>query len=140
MVGLLLLHSFTLYSNRMRKDETLKNILVIVTGLLVLAFIFKGENSINIYFLIASTVIGVLSLISNTLAQLIEKVWFKIGHVLGWINTRILLTIVFYVFLFPMSLIYKLTSKDGLNRKNPKNTVFETRDHWYTKDDLKNLW
>ena len=45
------------------------------------------------------------------------KFWMKIGHVLGWINSRVILSLVFLVVLLPIALIMKLFSYDPLRRK-----------------------
>lgn len=47
--------------------------------------------------------------------------WTKIGHVLGWINTRLLLGIVFYLVIAPIGMVLKLMGKDPLNRKFDKS-------------------
>ncbi len=47
----------------------------------------------------------------------IYTLWMKVGHVLGWINTRIILGVVFYVLVFPIGLVLKLFGKDPLKRK-----------------------
>lgn len=43
--------------------------------------------------------------------------WLKIGHVLGWINTRIILGVVFFVIFFPVALILRVLRKDPMARK-----------------------
>jgi len=43
--------------------------------------------------------------------------WMKFGHVMGWINTRIILGLVFYTVFFPIGLFMKLIGRDSLNRK-----------------------
>ena len=43
--------------------------------------------------------------------------WMKIGHVLGWINSRVILSLVFLLVLLPIALIMKLFSYDPLRRK-----------------------
>ena len=48
-------------------------------------------------------------------------VWTKVGHVLGWINTRLLLGIVFYLVIAPTGILLKLLGKDPLKRKYDKN-------------------
>tara|TARA_B100000524_G_scaffold215264_1_gene113001 strand:+ start:121 stop:516 length:396 start_codon:yes stop_codon:yes gene_type:complete len=45
------------------------------------------------------------------------KFWMKIGHVLGWINSRVILSLVFLLVLLPIALIMKLFSYDPLRRK-----------------------
>jgi len=48
--------------------------------------------------------------------------WMKIGHVIGWINTRIILCAIFYVLVLPMGLIMRLFGKDPMARKVDKST------------------
>ena len=45
------------------------------------------------------------------------KFWMKIGHVLGWINSKLILSLVFLLVLLPIALIMKLFSYDPLRRK-----------------------
>jgi hypothetical protein len=44
-------------------------------------------------------------------------VWMKLGHALGWINTRIILGLVFFVMFAPIALLLRLLGKDPLHRK-----------------------
>jgi hypothetical protein len=43
--------------------------------------------------------------------------WMFIGHVLGWINTRIILAIGFYGILMPVGVVMRLAGKDPMCRK-----------------------
>ena len=43
--------------------------------------------------------------------------WMKIGHGIGWVNTRIILGVLFYVLLLPMGLIMRLFGSDPMARK-----------------------
>jgi len=45
-----------------------------------------------------------------------QQVWMVIGHVLGWINTRIILGIVFYGLITPMGLVMRLFGWDSMRR------------------------
>ena len=47
----------------------------------------------------------------------VYTVWMKIGHAIGWVNTRIILGILFYVLVLPMGLIMRLFGKDPMARK-----------------------
>jgi len=47
----------------------------------------------------------------------IHKGWMTVGHVLGWINTRIILGVVFYVIVTPIGLVRRLMGKDPMGRK-----------------------
>lgn len=43
--------------------------------------------------------------------------WMKVGHVLGFINTRIILSIGFFLVFTPIGLIRRIMGKDSLHRK-----------------------
>ena len=48
---------------------------------------------------------------------LVFRVWMKIGGVLGWVNTRLLLGLVFYLMFFPLGLVMRLFGWDAMHRK-----------------------
>ena len=76
------------------------------------------------------------------LSRLIAWAWFKLAEVLGFINTRILLTAIFFIFLMPVAFLYRLRNKNMLDRRNGKQlkTLFKDRSHQYVADDLDNVW
>ena len=43
--------------------------------------------------------------------------WFRLARALGYVNARILLTVVFGLIFVPVSLIWRLTGKDPLGRR-----------------------
>ena len=47
--------------------------------------------------------------------------WMKIGHGIGWVNTRIILGVLFYVIVLPMGLIMRLFGKDPMARKRDES-------------------
>ena len=51
----------------------------------------------------------------------IERAWFYFAFALGWINMRILLSVVFYALFVPVGLFMKLIGRDPLERKIDKN-------------------
>ena len=46
----------------------------------------------------------------------IHKGWMWVGHILGWVNTRILLGIVFYALVTPIGLVFRLMGKDTMRQ------------------------
>ena len=56
------------------------------------------------------------ALLMPILLSPIYKIWMKIGHVLGWINTRIILGIIFFMVFTPVALVLLLLKKDPLKR------------------------
>ena len=54
--------------------------------------------------------------------------WIKLGFVLGWVNSRIILGIIFFLILFPIAFIMKLFNYDPLQRgKNSKESYKEIK-------------
>jgi len=68
--------------------------------------------------------IGVLLLAGGLLHSPVLKypsaLWWKFARVLGYINARILLTILFTLVFVPISLIWRLAGKDPLTRRRDK--------------------
>ena len=52
----------------------------------------------------------------------VYRLWMKIGHVLGWINTRIILGLTFVIFFIPVALVFHLFGKDPMRRKLEPDT------------------
>jgi hypothetical protein len=52
----------------------------------------------------------------NTLAW-VYQAWTAAGQVLGWINTRIILGVVFYLVVTPIGLLRRLLGKDPMGRR-----------------------
>lgn len=47
----------------------------------------------------------------------VYRLWMAVGEVLGWINTRLLLGVLFYGLFTPMGLIMRLRGKDPMRRR-----------------------
>ena len=51
----------------------------------------------------------------------VYTIWMKLGQILSWINTRLILCAVFYVLFFPIGVIMRLCGFDPLDRKLEKD-------------------
>lgn len=120
----------------MAAEEKAKAQLVIVTGLVVLYFLFK-----SVYLLYAAAAVGIICIAIPALGDLLVKGWFKLAEILGMINGRILLSVIFFVILFPIALLYRIGRKNPLSlKREPGESAFATRNHLYTAKDLENVW
>ena len=45
------------------------------------------------------------------------RAWMKLGHILGWVNSRIILGLVFLIVLQPIALIMRILGHDPLRTK-----------------------
>ena len=48
---------------------------------------------------------------------LVYKTWLKFGHIAGWINTRIILGLMFYLVFFPAGILMRVFGYDPMARK-----------------------
>ena len=71
-----------------------------------------------------AVILLLLALVKPLWLNPLRLVWDKIGHVLGIINTYILLTLFYFVILTPLSLIMRLFGKDILKLKRNKNNTY----------------
>ena len=118
------------------KDEIYKTVLVIVTGLLTLYLIFDIP-----YLDYFAAGIGIVCLISFQAGKFLEKAWYKVAALLGWVNTRILLTTIYFLILTPAALFYRLFKKDPLGlKKEGMDSYLVIRNHAYKKEDFINVW
>jgi len=129
-------YSIRLVNIEVLKKDKYRNIadcLVITAGLVVIGLI----TEIEILFYIAAT-IGVLTALVPPLASATSFLWNWIGKILGFFVSKIVLTLVFYIVLFPFSILHKLFSKN----KSISNRKKET--YWVIKEkreiDFNKLW
>ncbi len=78
-------------------------------------FIFRSESP-RLWALVLG---GVLILLGGIAPQSLRQVhagWMKIGHVLGAINTKIILGLIYYLLIVPMGIMMRLLGKDSMHR------------------------
>ncbi len=95
------------------KSNPLKTTLTICVGFLILFLILD-----SIVFLHISLILGLIGITSNFLSRKIEIVWFKFGQLLGYILPNVVLSIIFYFLLVPISFIAKFFKKEDLLKLN----------------------
>jgi len=119
----------------MKRDKTLEAILVIVTGFVLLYFIYNDKFLLYIAF-----GIGIIGIFVQPLTTILAKGWFKLGEVLGFVVSKVILVVLYYLFLVPIALLYRFFHKDTLILKRTPHSNWITRNHQYIPDDLKNIW
>ena len=62
-------------------------------------------------------VLVTLGYLRPSLLQRPSRMWWQMAHVLGWINARVILTVVFAVVLVPLALIWRVIGRDPLGRR-----------------------
>lgn len=77
--------------------------------------LFRGEAPRIWAISVGGALVGLGLALPASLTH-VFRIWMKIGHVLGWINTRILLGVIFYGLITPMGLVMRVFGKDSMHR------------------------
>ena len=88
-------------------------IVFIVVGLWPL---IKGETA-NIYLILISLFFLIFGLINSKILSPFNKAWIKFGEILGLIIAPIIMALVYFIILTPISLIVRMFGKDLLGLK-----------------------
>ena len=80
---------------------------------------------IRYWSLIISIVFLFLGILNSKILTPLNKIWFKIGILLGNVISPIIMSIIFFLVVTPTSFIMKILGKDLLNlKKNTKNSYW----------------
>ena len=94
--------------------------LSIFLGGIGLVHFLKGHSPQNLWFWSAAGIVFLTTLLLPILIKPIYRIAIFIAYILGWINTRIILGLIYYLLFTPISLIMKIVGRDPLNRKFDK--------------------
>ncbi|MDW7772687.1 MAG: SxtJ family membrane protein [Desulfobulbaceae bacterium] len=93
----------------------------IVTGVLtpvffglLLPWIFS--RGFPVWPWIAGGNLFVLGFVLPVILKPVYRIWMTIGFYLGWINTRIILSIMFYCIILPVGIVRRLLGRDSMAR------------------------
>ena len=85
--------------------------------------------------------IGSASILSKFIAFKIHWLWMKLAWILSMIVPKFVLTALFFIILFPISILSKIFGrKDPLLLKQPIDSSFITQERNYIKSDFDNMW
>ena len=108
-------------------------LLFFIVFLIIGLWPLKNGESLNYYFIIASVVFLILGLLNSKLLSPLNKFWIKLGEILGIIIAPIVMALVYFVILTPISIIVRVFGKDLLGLKFLK----EKKTYWINRK--KNL-
>ena len=100
-------------------------IVFFIVFLIIAAWPLINDSEIRYWSLVISFIFLFLGIINSKLLTPLNKIWFKIGILLGNIISPIVMGIIFFLVVTPTSIIMKILKKDLLNlKKNNKNSYW----------------
>lgn len=103
----------TISAKQLRSFGFLVGGILAVIGLWPLLF---GKN-MRLWAVIPAGLLLFLGMIAPGSLEPVYRVWMKVGHVLGAINTKIILGVTFYGLFVPMGFFMRLAGKDPMRRR-----------------------
>jgi hypothetical protein len=102
-----------------------------VCGLFGALLFWRGRSS-YMTFVTLCGVFLVSGVLFPTILKPLQRIWMAFSLLLGWIMTRIILVMLFYLVITPLGVIRRLLSKDSLIRK--LNEQCDT--YWIEKEQV----
>ena len=93
---------------------------------------WKG-SSLLVYVLAAAGLFLAASFLLEQVLKPIRIVWMRFAHLLGWVNTRILLGLFFYLVITPVGIVMRMFGKDLLERKIDRDSA----SYWTSREKEK---
>ena len=100
--------------------------------LLISVYPLLNNDPIYYWSLFVSFIFLVLGLMNSKILSPLNVLWFKFGILLGKIVSPVVMGIIFFLVVTPISIILKIFGKDVLNLKFNNNKTY-----WIVKDGPK---
>ena len=92
--------------------------------LIIGVFLFVREKGLFVYLFSIGSILIILGGIVPVLLRPFYKVWMTFAVIIGWIMTRIILSILFFSIITIIGLFTRLLGKDFLNLKSKSNESY----------------
>lgn len=80
----------------------------------------KGRTGFYTWFFGLSIIVFLLVITVPKHIKPIFVIFSKVGHAIGWVNSKIILTLIYFIFITPIAIIMRICGRDLLNRKIDK--------------------
>jgi hypothetical protein len=111
-------------------------------GVLSTFFLILNVITHRQVFVYTALALMLVALFVKPLARVLSRAWMKFAEVVGTFNSKLILSLVFYLLLTPLALLYRVFNRNPLSIKpgQEDGSLFVTRNHVYSKDDFEKMW
>ena len=124
-----------IFRNKISKDESRDTGMAMVLLLLIVAASRKREG-----YLFVAMAVHVVNMVKPEIYRPIAVLWLGLSDLLGAVVSRILLSMVFFFVVTPISLLRRWLGKDSLKLRDFKTgqgSVMVERNHTFVSKDLE---
>lgn len=114
-----------------------------VTAVVVFAAVLAGLYFQLDWLAYSGVLVLGLALVSSTVNKTFARLWMAFARWIGTINSKIILTIVFYLLLTPIALLYRTLSGSpiqSVDEDDQRDTYFVERHKSFSPEDFENPW
>ena len=86
--------------------------------------LFVKERDTFIYFFFIGLIFMGLGIIIPAALKPIYKIWMSFAIIIGWVMTRVILSVLFYLIISTIGIFARLVGKDFLNLKSKNNDSY----------------
>ncbi len=107
--------------------------------ILLLLIIYFTSNHVLLLKIVIVT--SIIAMVFPELFRPFAFIWFQLSKLLGMFIPKIVLTLIFIVFVVPVGIFRRLIGKDDMKLnewKKSHTSVFNTKNHLYTQEDFNN--
>tara|TARA_B110000261_G_C13059013_1_gene347385 strand:- start:618 stop:1022 length:405 start_codon:yes stop_codon:yes gene_type:complete len=102
-----------------------------IVFLIVALYPLLNSNDIRIWALILSIIFLILAILFPNTLEILNKLWFRFGMLIGSIIAPIVMAIVYFLTVLPTGIIMRLLGKDLLSQKLDNNS----KSYWIKRDE-----
>lgn len=122
--------------NELQNDSmTPKTQLVMVVGFWVIAWFLENQ-----WLEYGAIGLGGLFIALPSVGNRIVWLWYRLAYVLSLVVNPVVLGAVYWLFISPIALLFRLFGNDPLQKKAPSQSNYQIRNKTYEAKDLKFPW
>jgi hypothetical protein len=115
--------------------RTITSFALIVSGALLAIAAYQrwrgAEPWVVLTLVSIAAVLSLLSALAPSLLRPVYRGWMHFGEALGWLNTRILLTLVFFLVVTPIGLLMRLFGRSPITTRRRDSYWTDVEPHSY---------
>ena len=108
-------------------DAQARKSALLVAGVLLLIAawnFYRGRMTVVVIFGSVGAALAVVGLFIPAAARVFHNAWMRFAAALGHVNSRVLLTLVYYLAITPYGLVSRLVGRDPLRRRAPRGESY----------------
>jgi hypothetical protein len=116
--------------------DPFNTMLTITAGFIAVYFFTKAEVA-----LVISLVIGITGMASPRLSMTVHRLWWMLAWVLSLVVPKIVLTVIYFIILVPVSTLARWSGRSDLLRlKNVPGSAYRIRNFAFDRTSFEKPW